>query len=381
MSIRDQSGRGGAANNADAKADASADPLHDLYALPVGTLPTRGARRASPCPVCHGTLVTDRFTVATEEARADGLYSLIECSACGHGRLDPTPTPDAIRAFYPDHYYGRPGTKFRPAIEGLVRFVGRRHVRFLTRGLAPGAKVLDVGCGRGVLLGPLADEGLQAHGFELSEEAARGADARAEIRIGEDLRSAGYAEASFDLVVIWHVLEHLTEPRATLEEIRRVLRPGGRLVVAVPNYASWQARWSGAAWFHLDLPRHLHHFTAAGLERLIKEVGFRPRSAHHFSLRQNPFGWIQSALNRLESLPRNQLYAVLHNRADASATDAPAATPSRSARLLQLTLFALLAPISLFLTIFATAARQGGTVHFVAERVDAESNQDAPLKR
>ena len=72
-----------------------------------------------------------------------------------------------------------------------------------------------------------------------------------------------------DQVIVWHVLEHLDEPRATVAEIRRITRPGGRLIVAVPNYSSLQARWAGAAWFHLDLPRHLHHFPVGRRQRYV----------------------------------------------------------------------------------------------------------------
>ncbi len=93
-----------------------------------------------------------------------------------------------------------------------------------------------------------------------------------------------------------------------------MLKPGGRLIVAVPNYSSLQARWAGPAWFHLDLPRHLYHFPLAGLRRLISDSGFAPRSEHHFSLRQNPFGWVQSALNKVAGLPRNGLYTLLKSR-------------------------------------------------------------------
>ena len=77
--------------------------------------------------------------------------------------------------------------------------------------------------------------------------------------------------------MIWHVLEHLHDPKGALLEARRILRPGGRLVVAVPNFSSLQARWAGAAWFHLDLPRHLWHFPLAALRRLLADCGFEIR--------------------------------------------------------------------------------------------------------
>jgi 2-polyprenyl-3-methyl-5-hydroxy-6-metoxy-1,4-benzoquinol methylase len=262
------------------------------------------------CPVCRGEWARSRYTLPGLRLR------IVDCTGCGLGRLHPCPSPELIARFYPASYYGVTGAKFVPLVETLVRLVGARHVRALSRGLDPGARVLDVGCGRGVLLSAFARLGFEAHGFEMSPDAATGVDPRATVRIGRNLNEAKYPRAYFDQVVVWHVLEHLADPRRTLEEIRRVLKPGGKLVVAVPNYGSLQSRCFGAGWFHLDAPRHLFHFPAESLRQLLKSAGFRVEREHHFSLRQNPFGWVQSALNCVPRLPRNGLYTLLKRRGD-----------------------------------------------------------------
>jgi 2-polyprenyl-3-methyl-5-hydroxy-6-metoxy-1,4-benzoquinol methylase len=327
-----------------------------LYARDVRAV-ARPVQSATPCPVCGATRVRPRFEI-------DGVAAqVVSCEQCGLGRFHPMLGADEIRAFYPDEYYGEPGEKFQPAVERVVRWVGARHIAFLSRGLAPGARVLDVGCGRGVVLGPLADRGLEVHGVERSAEAARGADPRAEIRIASELQDAGYPPEHFDEVIIWHVLEHLADPRAALAEARRVLKPGGRLIVAVPNFSSWQARWSGPAWFHLDLPRHLYHFPLLALCRMLDGLGFEVEEEHHFSLRQNPFGWIQSALNRVSALPRNGLYALLHSRRSQEPPPFGAGTSA-----LLLLLFALGAPFALALSVLETFGKSGATVHVVATR-------------
>jgi 2-polyprenyl-3-methyl-5-hydroxy-6-metoxy-1,4-benzoquinol methylase len=336
----------------------------NLYARSVRDLRDATAVDVSPCPVCRESRARPRFAVEGVSSR------VVVCEGCGLGRFEPMLAPDEVSAFYPDEYYGQPGVKFHPLVEGLVRAVGARHIAFLTRGLAPGARVLDVGCGRGVILGPLADRGLEVHGVEVSAEASRGADPRAQVRVAPQLADAGYPDAHFDEVVIWHVLEHLADPRATLVEVRRILKPGGRLVVAVPNFSSAQARWSGSAWFHLDLPRHLYQFPLEALRRLLDDVGFEVATDHHFSLRQNPFGWIQSALNRISWLPRNGLYTMLHRR---SRGEARAHGPALRAVLWLLA--GLLAPPALLATLLETAVRSGATVHVVAFR-----GQDVPLR-
>ncbi|HEV8070990.1 MAG TPA: class I SAM-dependent methyltransferase [Planctomycetaceae bacterium] len=264
------------------------------------------------CPVCGGEWARARFGLPGARMR------IVDCTSCGLGRLHPRPGPEMIERFYPASYYGVTGAKFVPLIEGLVRLVGARHVRALSRGLHAGARVLDVGCGRGVLLSALARRGFEAHGFEMSPSASTGVDPNAIVRFGKNLEEAGYPSTSFDQVIVWHVLEHIPDPRRTLDEIRRILKPGGRLVVAVPNYSSLQAQCCGAGWFHLDPPRHLYHFPAAGLRQLLESTGFQVGREHHFSLRQNPFGWVQSVLNCVPELPRNGLYSLLKRRDDCS---------------------------------------------------------------
>jgi 2-polyprenyl-3-methyl-5-hydroxy-6-metoxy-1,4-benzoquinol methylase len=338
-------------------------PDADLYALAIRPLGpgAADAESVAACPVCGGASARPRFAV---EGRP---WRLLVCEGCGLGRLHPLPDAATLRAFYPGDYYGEPGTKFRPLIERLVRRVGARHIGFLTRSLRPGARVLDVGCGRGVILGPLADRGFEVHGVEMSAEAARGADPRAQIRIAANLADAGFEAGCFDEIVIWHVLEHLADPRATLAEVHRILRPGGRLIVAVPNFSSLQARSSGAEWFHLDLPRHLYHFPVLALRRLLTATGFDVESEHHFSLRQNPFGWIQSWLNRVSALPRNGLYTLLHQRAPGGAAPFDAAT-----RICLMLGLALLAPFALAASALEAVLRSGATIHLVARRAAAK---------
>ncbi len=306
------------------------------------------------CPLCAGLTGKPTFAV-------DGLESQVAvCRQCGFGYLHPLPSSAEIATFYPPAYYGSTGRKFNSLVEFAVRLVAARHVRFLARQVPRGGRILDVGCGRGVLLKELADRGFEAHGFEVNPSAAEGVDPRIEIRIGDDLCDANYPDGYFDQVIIWHVLEHVSDPRATIEEMRRILKPGGELVVAVPNFSSLQARWSGPAWFHLDLPRHLYHFPAAGLAKLLEECCFRVESAHHFSLRQNPFGWVQSALNKLKRVPRNALYELLHKRYG----DQPRFGWSTCCALFAA--FVAGMPVALLLEIVAALFRTGATVHVVA---------------
>lgn len=313
------------------------------------------------CPVCNSPRALPRF-------RIEGLANrLIECPDCGLAWMAPMPSPEEIGTFYPPQYYGSNGEKFRGLIEGAIRLVGARRLRFLTSRLPRGAAVLDVGCGRGVLLRDLANRGYRVYRTERAPEAARGADPRAEIRFGDTLADVKFDANLFDQIIIWHVFEHLSNPRETLAEVYRILKPGGNVIIAVPNYSSWQARWSGAAWFHLDAPRHLFHFSTQAMSRLLTDSGFQVRSWHHFSLRQNPYGWVQSVLNKLNPRVRNGLYSWLL-RGSASPEGISLGT-----RAWYLLAFGLGMPPATVLEMFAAVCRRGATFHVVATKPQPHS--------
>jgi SAM-dependent methyltransferase len=321
--------------------------------LPPGDAPIQ----TQPCPVCGQTGARPTFAIEGLEAR------VVTCVGCGLGSIFPQPDAATIAGFYPPEYYGHTGAKFEPLVESLVRLVAARHVRFLARRLPRGGRVLDLGCGRGVLLATFANMGFEVHGVEVSETAAQGADPRVELRFASRLADAQYPAEFFDQIVIWHVLEHVPDPRETLQEAHRILKPGGRVVVAVPNFSSWQARWAGPAWFHLDLPRHLFHFPVEALRSLLENCGLECLSEHHFSLRQNPFGWVQSLLNKSHSWPRNALYTMLQRGHE---QERP--TLDRRTRLKLRAAYCLGMPPALALSMVAAAFRRGATVHVVARR-------------
>jgi 2-polyprenyl-3-methyl-5-hydroxy-6-metoxy-1,4-benzoquinol methylase len=132
-----------------------------------------------------------------------------------------------------------------------------------------------------------------------------------------EVSDAGYADGYFDVVTMWHVIEHVHDPKGTLAELHRIMKPGGLLVISTPNLWSWDARGFGRYWVGLDAPRHLYVFSPATLEHLLQQVGFQMERIRSFSLFYRPFArsmqfWLDERLEN-EQLKR-ALFTIIHSR-------------------------------------------------------------------
>ncbi|MFL5322276.1 MAG: class I SAM-dependent methyltransferase, partial [Myxococcaceae bacterium] len=127
------------------------------------------------------------------------------------------------------------------------------------------------------------------------------------------LEDAAPKLGKFDVITLWHVLEHLHTPVETLRKLSELLNPGGALIISVPNFQSVQSQVFGGSWFHLDPPRHLLHFEPGTLSETLSRAGFQLDRERKFFPEYGSSGWVQSALNRV--LPHNNyLYEVVKDR-------------------------------------------------------------------
>jgi SAM-dependent methyltransferase len=142
-------------------------------------------------------------------------------------------------------------------------------------------RLLDFGCGGGSFLERMYRHGWQVTGLDTSASVVE--RIRTELGLPALAGTLPHPElrpASFDLVTMWHSLEHVHAPLEVLREAHRLLVPGGKLLVAVPNIDSLPFRWFGHAWFGLDLPRHLTHFAPWTLYLMLHRAGFRVGPVH-----------------------------------------------------------------------------------------------------
>ncbi len=207
---------------------------------------------------------------------------LLRCPSCGSARTASPPVPGARDA-------GRVRPRGSRLAAPLLALFDRQRLALLP---PPPARLVDAGAGRGRFVAAARRAGYDAVGVEPSP---RGVQAAREVYDVELLAAElGRAEpGTADVVTLWHVLEHLDEPGAALDRVAAWLRPGGTLLVGVPNLASAQARLARERWFHLDLDRHRTHFTPRGLEALLRAHGFDVVATRHVLLEHNPLGlWL-----------------------------------------------------------------------------------------
>jgi 2-polyprenyl-3-methyl-5-hydroxy-6-metoxy-1,4-benzoquinol methylase len=256
---------------------------------------------ADDCEICFP---------ARDYITGDG-FNVARCRQCA--QVVTVPVPADIGRYYPAGYYGNAGSRRFPAVmEWLQEKLYARRARRMLRQLSgKNPKVLDIGCGRGLLLRAFQQNGCDVTGTEFSDDACRFAREvlKLPVRVGL-LHELNFPDRSFDVVVMWHVLEHVSDPRPTLAEVSRILRPGGVFLVGVPNFGSPEARLTQAGWFHLDVPRHLSHHTRASLETALTAAGLQPAWAGFFAPEYDTFSFVQSLLNWL-GVRQNLLYNCL----------------------------------------------------------------------
>jgi SAM-dependent methyltransferase len=319
---------------------------------------------SAQCPLCDGSAVEVSAAFGPSEKRAG--WDLHRCTLCATRFVHPLPSDEELAAAYPEDFYGELNTS-----SGMIRdlFLKERLSRL---GRVAGKKVLDFGCGDGAFLGLAKSAGADVFGVEVSAQGRRicqqagitAAEDLEELARGLGVQPGAQADAQagrndhslkMDWITLWQVFEHLTNPRQTLEALKGLLAPDGRLLLSLPNVESWEARRFGAHWFHLDLPRHLIFPPAAALEMFLAQSGFIIEQRWDFCFEYDTFGLLQSALNQA-GLPHNALYHAVKGKGEGR----------KEGRLASLFSAALLTPGALMLSYALGQLGKAGTYTLVA---------------
>ena len=203
-----------------------------------------------------------------------GEFHLVRCRNCGLEYLNPRPSWELLQQYYSKDYYSFMGAikKRTFRITEVIQAHGlRRRAKFILKKKKAG-KLLDVGCATGSFLNEMQKKpGWQVSGVELVEIAAQKARERYDIDVFTgSLFDAGFADNYWDVITLFDVLEHTSNPLLHIKELFRILKPGGWIIIKVPNPASYQAHLFGPAWVGYEAPHHLFGFPPATLTEKLQ---------------------------------------------------------------------------------------------------------------
>ena len=212
----------------------------------------------------------------------DGPFSVVTCGACGLTYVTPRLNDASLlEEVYDEGYWSSNAAKVRGytdyrADEPLYLKTYRRRMSVVRRHFPRPGRVLDIGCAAGYFLKVAQDEGWDVTGLEPSDTirpVARGLIGAHNVH-GGLLGEVALEPASFDLVTLWDVIEHIPAPVAALREVRKLLKPGGKLLIETQNVDSRAAKVLGKRWQHYKHAEHIYHFNPKTVTRLLDEAGF-----------------------------------------------------------------------------------------------------------
>lgn len=262
------------------------------------------------CMVCKGERLASLYQVTDTNQGSPGVWEIVACQACGLGRLHPFPTVEQVEGFYRDQFYNEDGQRFRGWMEWLRSRLALLRGRTLNRLKPERGRLLDFGSGSGHFA---AAQTLQGWDVVALDPYSKAGSSDAAFELVDDWVKLNYPDASFDAITLWYVVEHLVNPRAMIKEFKRVLKPGGLLVLAQQDFDSVQARVFGPRWLFLDPPRHLWQFSVSTLTDLVRQEGFSVSEVDRASLEMGPFTILQSMLNAIVG-NENYLFKFLKNK-------------------------------------------------------------------
>ena len=205
-------------------------------------------------------------------------FSLVKCRQCELVYLNPRPSEREILTYYPPAYQAAIRQLLQKVRQSRIGLIGLQIMRKLRKPpLSKVGKILDIGCSGGDYLAYLRTLGWEVYGIELDKDAVR--HAREHFGLNVHLGTAehtlnNFQNESFDVITMWHVLEHMFDPSLVLAQVYRLLKPGGILMLEMPNFNSLWATVLGRDWFPLEIPRHLYHFTPLTLTAILNKTGF-----------------------------------------------------------------------------------------------------------
>lgn len=226
------------------------------------------------CPICQSTEWHQVFSVQDHSVSKE-VFQINECATCSLRATSPRPNDKDLSLYYESEHYishsGRGNSLINQAYLVARNFSLIWKLNLVNK-VSKKGKVLDIGCGTGEFLYKLKSNNWAIDGIEPNSSARLKATQLTSIKIHDSFNELS---DQYDLITLWHVLEHLPNIDESLKHVYERLRPDGTLLIAVPNHRSWDETKYKDLWAAYDVPRHLWHFNQKSMVLLLQKYGFR----------------------------------------------------------------------------------------------------------
>jgi 2-polyprenyl-3-methyl-5-hydroxy-6-metoxy-1,4-benzoquinol methylase len=227
----------------------------------------------STCPLCGKPYFTT-FLQSSDLFLTKEEYTIVSCNSCGMKFVNPRPDASEIGKYYESSDYVSHDAGKKSGLNFLykrVRNISIKNKYKLVKNTAKGKKLLDIGCGTGEFIFFCKQHGFDVKGIEPGEKPRSYAQTKYKLDVyGEDYLEQLTLQ-DFDVITLWHVLEHVHLLHERMKKIVEIMKPDGALIIAVPNSDSWDALYYGKFWAAYDLPRHLYHFSRETMQILAQK--------------------------------------------------------------------------------------------------------------
>lgn len=230
--------------------------------------------QAAVCPICQGSQFIN-FLICKDHTVSNETFQLRKCTSCGFVLTSPRPADAELPGYYQSDAYISHSNKSTNLVDQVYKLARRftlkwKHDLIVRNSTTTPSSVLDYGCGTGAFLRECQNKGMEIAGVEPSETAREIARKETGRPIAHDLSAINQ---EFDVITLWHVLEHVTNLNQTLAQLKTHLHTNGTMFIAVPNLQSADAKTYKEFWGRYDVPRHLWHFSKSSMEQLLRNHG------------------------------------------------------------------------------------------------------------
>lgn len=236
------------------------------------------------CPVCDGKQFSP-FLTCTDFFVSGEEFQINQCNSCGFKITNNIEDEENIGKYYQSDEYISHSNTTKGLVNSVYHYVRNfmlnRKMQLVEKatGIRKG-QILDVGTGTGFFLDKMNKNGWQVSGTEKSKDAREFAKTEFALDISPTEDLFLFNDKSFDAITLWHVLEHIHELKKNMETFARLLKSGGRLIIAVPNHSSYDAKHYKEFWAAYDVPRHIWHFNPQQMEKFGNKFGLKLTKTH-----------------------------------------------------------------------------------------------------